>query len=100
MEREKAEIGALISFQPPTSPMRKEAADAGFYSSPWGTSHPRLQLLTVDQLLHGGQLDYPPAAHVNVTTRKAPQASRSQGEQGTLDLAGAIGDTGHSAEEE
>ena len=35
-EREKAEIGVLISLEPATKPMEKEAASAGFYDSPFG----------------------------------------------------------------
>ena len=54
IEREKAEIGVLITMQEPTQPMRTEAAGSGFYDSPWATRHPRLQLLTVEELL-GGQ---------------------------------------------
>jgi len=34
--REHAEIGVLLSFEEPTKPMRRDAASAGFYSSPWG----------------------------------------------------------------
>jgi hypothetical protein len=34
IEREKAEIGVLISMQPPTKPMLKEAAEAGFDQVP------------------------------------------------------------------
>ncbi len=40
IQREKAQMGVLISFEPPTRPMREEAASAGFYESPWG-KHPR-----------------------------------------------------------
>ncbi|MCL4535822.1 MAG: hypothetical protein M1370_11770 [Bacteroidetes bacterium] len=59
VEREKAEIGVLITLQPPTQPMRAEAA-AGFYTSPWsGTHHPHLQVLTVADLLAGRGIDYP-----------------------------------------
>jgi len=44
--REKAEIGVLVSFDEPTKPMRKEAASAGFYislgeASPASASHGR-----------------------------------------------------------
>ncbi|CAN5882518.1 site-specific DNA-methyltransferase [soil metagenome] len=53
VEREAAEIGALLTMQEPTHPMRSEAASAGFYTSPWG-SHPRLQLLTVGELAGRG----------------------------------------------
>ena len=52
VDREKAEIGVLISLEEPTGPMRKEAASAGFYTSPWGT-HARIQLVTVEDLLTG-----------------------------------------------
>ena len=45
VEREKAQIGVLISMEKPTSAMRKEAASAGFYKSPWG-KHPIMQILT------------------------------------------------------
>lgn len=38
--------------------MRQEAASAGFYQSPWGT-HPKVQLMTVEQLLAGHGLDMP-----------------------------------------
>jgi hypothetical protein len=53
--------------------MRTEAAKAGFYTSPWG-NHPRLQLLTVGELLAGTRLDYPHL--VNVTFKAAPRAAR------------------------
>lgn len=72
IEREGAEIGVLLSFQEPTGPMRKEAAGSGFYTSPWGR-HPRIQLLTVGELLAGRRIDYPPA-QTNVTFRRAPKA--------------------------
>ncbi len=61
MEREGAPIGVLITLEPPTSAMEKEVAAAGFYDSPaWGKSFPRLQILTVEQLLHGARVDMPP----------------------------------------
>jgi len=73
VEREKAEIGALICMEAPTQPMRKEAASAGFYESPWG-KHPRLQILTVEELLAGKGIDYPPSQQANRTFKRAPKA--------------------------
>lgn len=73
--REKAELGVLISFEEPTREMRKEAAAAGFYESPWG-KHPRLQLLTVAELLDGKTVDMPRTAGTNRTFKKAPKAKR------------------------
>ena len=68
IHREKAQIGVFLSLEPPTSPMRKEAASAGFYKSPWG-KHPRIQLLTIEDLLGGKTVDYPQIA--DVTFKKA-----------------------------
>ena len=34
LQRERAEIGVYISFEEPTKPMLREAAEAGFYTSP------------------------------------------------------------------
>lgn len=73
IDREKAAIGAFITLQEPTAPMKVEAATAGFYASPWGTKHPRLQILTVGELLEGGKLDMPPSRDLR-TFRKAPKA--------------------------
>ena len=70
---EEAQIGVLISMEKPTRNMRREAASAGTYKSPWG-SHPRLQILTIEEILSGHRIDYPPAAQVNTTFKKAPKA--------------------------
>ena len=57
VEREGAEIGVLLTMQKPTKPMITEAAGAGFYKSAWG-QHPRLQILTIKELLDGKRVDY------------------------------------------
>jgi len=80
IEREQAEIGLLISMREPTKAMRTEAASAGTYSSgsegvgSWG-KHPRIQLLTVDELLNGKRIDMPPLSG-NLTFRRASQLER------------------------
>ncbi len=82
MEREKAEIGVLLALEEPTKPMRAEAASAGFYDSPgWKKKYPRLQLLTVAELLSGKRIDYPPSVQVNVTFKKAPKAKARASQQ-------------------
>ena len=78
ISREKAEIGAFLSLEPPTSPMRREAASAGFYKSPWG-KHPRIQLLTIEDLLGGKSIDYPQAA--DVTFKKAQRVRSNPSEK-------------------
>ncbi len=80
IEREQAEIGILISMHEPTEPMRREAASAGFYRSgsegvgTWG-KHPKLQLLTIAELLNGSRINMPPLTG-NLTFRRAPKAER------------------------
>ena len=62
IEREQAAIGVLITLEPATKAMETEAVTAGFYESPgWGKSYPRMQILTIEQLLHGAQVQMPPA---------------------------------------
>jgi hypothetical protein len=78
-EREQADIGVLLSFEKPTRHMRTDAASAGFYESPWG-KHPRLQLLTVAELLEGKTIDYPRTAGINLTYKQAPRALRKVAE--------------------
>ncbi len=73
VEREHAVIGVLISLESPTRPMRTEAAGAGIYSSPWGTKHPVMQILTIEDLLAGKGIDYP--SRTNRTFKKAPKKS-------------------------
>jgi adenine specific DNA methylase Mod len=82
VEREKAAIGVLISLEPPSKPMRAEAASAGFYKAPWGKDYARLQLLTVADLLAGKAVDYP--HQINVTFKKAPRILEPAAEPGNL----------------
>jgi len=70
IERESAELGVLISFEEQTAGMRAEAAEAGFYTSPWG-KHQRIQLRTVGELLADRGVDYPRVTGSNVTQRRA-----------------------------
>ncbi len=85
LEREKAEIGVFLCFELPTRPMLKEAAEAGFYKSPDGTSHPRMQIFTVEQLLQGKQVEYPRYARDN-TFKQAPRSRAAAAENMDLPL--------------
>jgi len=77
VEREKAEIGVFITLEEPTKPMRKEMASAGFYYSPgWNQKYPRLQILTVAELLEGARIQYPP--RTSLTFKEAPRASEQE----------------------
>ena len=72
LQREQAEIGLYLSFEEPTKPMQREAAEAGFYSSPAGGKYPRLQLLSIKDLLNDGkQVEYPRL--LDATFKRAPK---------------------------
>ncbi len=84
LEREQAAIGVLLTLEPATKPMEIEAVSAGFYESPgWRQKYPRLQILTVEQLLHGAQVQMPPAYG---TFKQAQKVKQNVGVQGGLDL--------------
>ena len=84
IERDKAEIGVLITMEEPTKPMRTEAASAGFYKSPWNEQYPRLQILTIEDLLDGRGIDYPAPRQTNVTLKRAPRAEAKAAENKRL----------------
>ena len=84
VDREKAAIGVLISMEDPTAPMKTEAATAGFFnSSSWG-QFPKIQLLTVAELLDGRKIEMPPIKQVGATFKKAPKAKGKGPEQQEL----------------
>jgi len=87
LEREKAAIGVLISMQEPPGPMKTEAVKAGFYESAlWGKKYPKVQLLTVAELLDGKKIEMPPIKQVSVTFKTAPKATKKKIEQHELDV--------------
>jgi len=88
LEREQATIGAFITLQEPTKNMKEEAAAAGFYEPELypGRHYPKLQILTIEDILNGKQLEYPRLAP-EVTFKKAERKSKGEEpEQGRLDL--------------
>lgn len=83
IDREKAEIGIFITLADPTKPMEKEAAGKGFYESPLGTKHPRIQILTIEELLHKKKPDVPPSIAPILVL---PKTKRKEGTQGRMGL--------------
>src|SRR6202034_1067766 len=74
IEREDAQSGVPISMEPPTKPMLKEAAEAGFYKPPGlQDKYPRIQILTIEDLLAGKQVSPSPSAR-----RHLQESSQSQ----------------------
>ncbi|MBW2092400.1 MAG: site-specific DNA-methyltransferase, partial [Deltaproteobacteria bacterium] len=79
-DRNKAEIAALAALQKPSEPILSEAAKAGFYDSPWG-KFPRLQILTVVDLLEGKRIEYPHARYIGLPPKKSTRIKEKEKEQ-------------------
>jgi len=79
-EREKAEIGAMISLNQPTSKMLADAASAGFYVNAVGQRIARIQWLTIEGLLAGNErLEHPDyVPDVNYKRAKAAKPKHKQ----------------------
>jgi site-specific DNA-methyltransferase (adenine-specific) len=84
LTNEQAEIGVLVTLEPPTRDMISAAASAGFYQSAfWDKSYPRLQILTIEQLLAGAAVQMPPETGTFIAAQKV---RKQEGTQGKLDL--------------
>jgi site-specific DNA-methyltransferase (adenine-specific) len=82
VERENAALGVFITLDPPTREMTTEAVSAGFYHSPgWRKDYPRIQILTISELLHGASVKMPPQFG---TFRQAQKVKQDEAEQEEL----------------
>lgn len=82
VQREKAAIGVFITLEDPTRDMISEAASAGFYKSPFtGQIFPRIQIFTIDDLLHGAEISMPQDFG---TFKQAPRPEEEGPQQGKL----------------
>jgi len=84
VQREQAAIGVFITLEAATRDMTTEALKAGFYHSPgWNKDYPRIQILTIDELLHGAEVKMPPQFG---TFKQAQRVQQSDAEQYELGL--------------
>ena len=71
-------MGIFITLKPPTREMQTEAVSAGSYHSPlWDRDYPKIQILTIEELLQGKAIDMPsatsPYARAQKVTKKGEQ---------------------------
>jgi len=61
VEREKAEAGVFVTLEAPAKPMIEEAVEAGTFTIPFTakTEFPKIQIITVEELMHGKKLKLP-----------------------------------------
>lgn len=83
VEREQAAIGVFVTLESPTKEMEREAVTAGFYTSPGlGHTYPKIQILTIEDLLHGAEVQMPQGKmlHTTGTFKRAPKADIDGGQ--------------------
>jgi len=84
MDREEAPIAVLITLEKPSAEMLREAVSAGFYTSVlWQQKYPRIQILSIEDLLEGKAIHMPP---VYGAFKKAQRVKKGEGEQGELGI--------------
>lgn len=83
VEREKARIGLFVTLAEPTRQMAVEAVTAGFYETPYGLKVPKIQILTIAQLLEQGKGPQIPMVDPGAF-RKAPKEDSSRERQTKL----------------
>jgi site-specific DNA-methyltransferase (adenine-specific) len=84
VEREGAAMGVFITLEEPSRDMRTEAVSAGFYRSQgWGQDYPQIQILTIEELLRGGEVQMPPQ---HGTFREAQRVRAQEPDHLRLDL--------------
>lgn len=82
VQREQAAIGVFITLESPSRDMKEEAVKAGFYFSiGWNQNYPKIQILTIEELLNSQSVQMPPA---NLTFKVAPKGQQSTKQQGSL----------------
>jgi site-specific DNA-methyltransferase (adenine-specific) len=87
-DREKAEIAVFVTLQEPTAGMKAEATSAGLYEPEHfpGQRVPRVQILTIAELLEGTQVLYPRVAPGETFARAAKQKREGGTKQASLGL--------------
>ncbi len=75
IEREQAAAGLFVTLHEPTRPMIVEAAKAGFYEVD-DYRYPRIQILTIEDLLGGQKPDLPLIDHAALVKLAAVDPSR------------------------
>ncbi len=83
LEREGVSNGAFITLDPPTRDMVTEAVSARYFrSETWQKDYPRIQIMTIEDLLAGKAIEMPPSAYG--TFKKAEKVKKKDATQLTL----------------
>lgn len=87
IEREKAQIGVFVTLEPPSRDMVTEAVTAGNYHSDlWDKDYPRIQILSIEELLTGAEVKLPPTPKDATVFKQAEKVKKEGPRQGELGL--------------
>jgi hypothetical protein len=85
VEQEKAQMGFFVTLAEPTKPMVTQAVSAGYYESPLMGAYPRIQILTIADLMSGkAKPNYPDLARGGLNFKKA-KVEKQRSAQETLE---------------
>lgn len=74
VESQRAQVGVLVTMEPPTPGMVEAANHSGIYSAPAsGQNFPRVQIITVPQLLAGQRPKLPPTIDPYFAASRRPE---------------------------
>lgn len=72
-------MGVLVALEEPTRGMTDAAQHAGLYTWPWnGETFPKVQIVTVGELLQGTRLDAPPSLLPYVEAKRQVKVAAEQ----------------------
>ena len=84
VDRESAQIGLFVTLAEPTEPMHKEALSAGFYTNPFDEQFPKIQIMTIAELMDGRKPQYRDFTGGNASFKKAKPEKQSGGQLNLL----------------
>ena len=87
VEREQAAVDIFITLEPSTREMDIEVASAGHYHSEiWNRDYPKIQILSIEQLLNGAEVKLPQTPSNATAFKQAERADKEGPKKGKLDL--------------
>lgn len=82
VERERASMGFFITLENPTVPMKEEAVKKGFYTDSHHNKYPKVQILTIEEILNGKEPETPQKVPIYKSNIKREE--KEKGEQKKL----------------
>ncbi len=80
VDAQRAQMGVLVTLAEPTRGMTDAAQHAGLYTWPWnGATYPKVQIITVAELLDGKTPDAPPSILPYVEAKRQLKPTAEQG---------------------